>query len=156
MAFELARRCLRRLGYRGKNNVNIETFPITVARFPVVQHGTTRDLIIRPDKGFNDQAIKMRSGHRSAAVQNYKQPIPRMLQDISDSLQPPKPQASCTSPPATTVKCDTTECIPTDCPTSPSQPAAAPTERKPSSRRDNVLTVVVPPPPPGIDTISLE
>ena len=90
----------------------------------------------------------MRSGHRSAAVQNCKQPYYLECYKTSPTLQPPKPQASCTSPPATTVKFDTTECIPTDCPTSPSQPAAAPTERKPSSssRRDNVLTVVVPPP----------
>ena len=97
------------------------------------------------DKGFDDQTIKMRSGHRSTAVQNYKQRTPRMLQDISDCLQPSKPQASSTSPPAGSVKHDhdTTEC--TDCPFSPSQPTAAPTDRKPSSPRDKVLIVVLSP-----------
>ena len=75
----------------------------------------------------------MRSGHRSAAVQNYEQPTPRILQGISDSLRPPRLQAFCTNPPAACLKCDTTEGIPTDCHTGFSHAAAAPTERKPSS-----------------------
>ena len=62
------------------------------------------------NKGFHDHAIKKQSGHRSGALQNYKQTTPRILQEISDSLQPPKPQAFHTNPPAASVKCDTTEC----------------------------------------------
>ena len=106
------------------------------------------------DKRFDDQAMKLGSGHQSAAVQNDKQPTQRMLQEISDSLQPPKTTSILYEP--TSNQCEMWHCWmypDMDCPTSPRQPAAAPTERKPSSPRDRVLTVVL---PPGTATISPE
>ena len=42
--------------------------------------------------GFDEQAVKSRSGHRSTAVESYKRPSQTMKQSVSDSLQPPKPK----------------------------------------------------------------
>ena len=44
--------------------------------------------------GFGDKAVMGRSGHRSNAVQLYKQEYADMLKDISNKLQPPKLEAA--------------------------------------------------------------
>ncbi|XP_070581470.1 uncharacterized protein [Ptychodera flava] len=41
------------------------------------------------DKGFDEQSITGRSGHRSTAVRSYKRPSEDLLQNISNALQPP-------------------------------------------------------------------
>ena len=40
---------------------------------------------------FDEQAIMSRTGHRSTAVRKYKRASDRMLQNVSDALQPPMP-----------------------------------------------------------------
>jgi hypothetical protein len=40
---------------------------------------------------FDDQAIKLRSGHRSEAVRAYKRPSEELLHELSVALQPPRP-----------------------------------------------------------------
>ena len=68
------------------------------------------------ENGFDEQAITMRSGHRSTAVRAYKQPSQRMLRGISNSLQPPKP-ATVTS--ATLKTEEATQPLPGNIPPSP-------------------------------------
>ena len=43
-------------------------------------------------KGFDEQSITGRSGHRSTAARSYKCPSEDLLQIISNALQPPKPK----------------------------------------------------------------
>ena len=40
---------------------------------------------------FDEQVIISRKGHRSTAVRKYKRASNRMLQNVSDALQPPMP-----------------------------------------------------------------
>jgi len=40
-------------------------------------------------KGFDEQAIMARTGHRSTAVRAYKRPSNAQLKDVSNALQPP-------------------------------------------------------------------
>ena len=40
---------------------------------------------------FDEQAIMSRTGHRNTAVRKYKRASDRMLQNVSDALQPPLP-----------------------------------------------------------------
>lgn len=49
-------------------------------------------------KGFDEQAIKSRTGHRSNAVQFYKRSSIEMEQEISNCLQPPAPKVPCAKP----------------------------------------------------------
>ncbi|CAG2205225.1 unnamed protein product [Mytilus edulis] len=44
--------------------------------------------------GFDDSAVKSRSGHRSNAVETYKRQSIEMSRNISDALQPPLPAVS--------------------------------------------------------------
>ncbi|XP_019637242.1 PREDICTED: zinc finger MYM-type protein 2-like [Branchiostoma belcheri] len=44
------------------------------------------------EAGFDEQTIMGRTGHRSNAVRAYKRPSNTLLQDVSNKLQPPKPQ----------------------------------------------------------------
>lgn len=47
-------------------------------------------------EGFDEQAIKSRTGHRSDAVRFYKKPSLEMQSSISKCLQPPNPKATST------------------------------------------------------------
>lgn len=52
------------------------------------------------DQQFDEQAIMARSGHRSAAVRDYKRPSEELKRSVSSALQPrPSRQATATPPP---------------------------------------------------------
>ena len=44
------------------------------------------------EKGFDEQSIAGRSGHRSDAIRVYKRPSHELLKEVSNALQPPRPQ----------------------------------------------------------------
>ena len=56
-------------------------------------------------ENFDDQAICARSGHRSNAVRDYKRPSEKLLKDVSNSLQAPRPHK---------MTCTDTETLPKD------------------------------------------
>ncbi|CAH1242695.1 Hypp6952 [Branchiostoma lanceolatum] len=48
--------------------------------------------------GFDEQTIMSRTGHKSSAVRTYKRQSSSLLQEVSGSLQPPKPTQTEQSP----------------------------------------------------------
>ncbi|XP_063442151.1 uncharacterized protein LOC134722460 [Mytilus trossulus] len=82
------------------------------------------------NSGFDDSAVKSRSGHRSNAVETYKRQSTEMSRNISNALQPPRPTVS-----------DDKENIPTISNVSCSRP----TDQKVQSNNDeNELIIHVP------------
>ena len=105
------------------------------------------------EQGFDEQAITMRSGHRSSAVRAYKRPSHKMLRAISDTLQPPKPATVTSATMKTEEPAAATPQEPLSVPPPVSAPSPTPPCNLASTASSSVLSLVV---PPGIDTICLE
>ena len=98
------------------------------------------------EKGFDEQSIAGRSGHRSDAIRVYKRPSHQLLKEVSNALQPPRPQpieptVPITPPPK--LHKEETE----------TKPKENPVKEEKNVEEKNVLSMVV---PAGIDTVVLE